>query len=37
MEPFLSPADWMRTVIFGAAFALGLGAFYIGMLWFGGI
>jgi ABC-type uncharacterized transport system YnjBCD permease subunit len=36
VEPFLSPADWSRAIALAVGFALGLGAFYVGMLWLGG-
>jgi hypothetical protein len=35
-DPFLTRSEWLAAVAGGIAFALCLGAFYIGMLWLGG-
>jgi hypothetical protein len=34
--PFLTRREWLIAVAGGIAFALCVGAFYIGMLWLGG-
>ena len=34
--PFLTRQEWLLAITYGTAFGLGLGAFYIGMLWPGG-